>query len=153
MGAGGNGAIGRKDFAHWISVPTRWRDMDAMRHVNSAVYFTYLEAARMEYFRGAGLHTFKIDHKEGPAVISQTCNYRRQVFHPAVLEIGTRLVELKEKTFTVEYEVYFEGTDTLVCDGSTTMAWVDYERARGIPLPDALRKAIEEYEGRGVTAV
>ncbi len=31
-------------------VEIRWRDMDAFRHVNNAVYLTYLEEARDEWF-------------------------------------------------------------------------------------------------------
>ena len=31
-------------------VDIRWRDMDAFRHVNNAVYLTYLEEARDEWF-------------------------------------------------------------------------------------------------------
>jgi acyl-CoA thioester hydrolase len=31
-------------------VEIRWRDMDAFKHVNNSVYFTYLEEARDEWF-------------------------------------------------------------------------------------------------------
>ena len=32
----------------------RFRDVDAMGHVNNAVYFTYLEQTRVDYVRAAG---------------------------------------------------------------------------------------------------
>jgi acyl-CoA thioester hydrolase len=32
------------------TVQIRWRDMDAMRHVNNATYLTYLETAREPWF-------------------------------------------------------------------------------------------------------
>lgn len=133
-----------------MEIPTRWRDMDAMRHVNSAMYFTYFEAIRMAYFRQINLNKLRQPGKLGPAVISQTCNYREQVFHPTTLDAGIRTKSLSTKTFTVEYEFYFKDTDRLSCDGQTVMAWVDYEKARAIPVPEELRQGIFTLEGREI---
>lgn len=137
----------RSDFKHWLQIPTRWRDMDAMGHVNSAVYFTYFEIVRMWYFEQIGLNDLKVHGKVGPAVVSQACNYREQVFHPAVLDAGIRSTKIGTKSFTVEYEFYFEGTDRLVCDGNTVMVWVDYSAAKAIPVPAVLREGILAFEG------
>lgn len=137
----------RDDFKYWMSIPTRWSDMDPMQHVNSTTYFVYFEMVRMSYFEMLGLPKLKVPGKFGPAVISQTCNYRRQVRHPAVLDAGVRTREVEGKTITVEYEVYLEGTDRLVFDGQTVLAWVDYESEKAIPVPEALRDAISSYEG------
>ena len=38
------------EFAYTTHVDIRWRDMDAFNHVNNAVYQTYLEEARDEWF-------------------------------------------------------------------------------------------------------
>ena len=37
-------------FEH--QVPVRWRDVDALGHVNNAVYLTYLEEARDAFYTG-----------------------------------------------------------------------------------------------------
>lgn len=139
----------RADFRHWVRVPTRFRDVDPMRHVNSTVYFVYFETARLDYFTRAGLHEFRDGRRTGPAVVSQTCNYRRQVFHPSVIDVGIRLADVGNRSFTIEYELYLEGTDELVADGKTVMAWVDYRIAKAVPLPDELRRAIREFEAAG----
>lgn len=120
--------------------------MDAMGHVNSAVYFTYFEIVRMWYFGHIGLQHLKVEGKVGPAVVSQACNYREQVFHPAVLDAGIRSTKIGAKSFTVDYEFYLEDSDRLVCDGHTVMVWVDYEAARAIPIPDALREGILQFD-------
>lgn len=140
----------KSDFQFWIDISTRWRDLDAMNHVNSATYLTYFEIARMSYFDSIGLHDLKKPGVVGPAVVSQTCNYRQQVFHPSTLETGIRCSRLGTTSFTVEYEFYLEGTDTLVCDGSTTLAWLDYTIPKAVPFPDVLREAICALEGREV---
>lgn len=140
----------KSDFKFWLSIPTSWRDLDAMNHVNSATYLTYFEIARMEYFENIGLHKLKKPGVVGPAVVSQTCNYRQQVFHPSTLETGIRCSKMGTSSFTVEYEFYLEGTDTLVCDGSTTMVWLDYTVPKAVPFPDVLRDAINELEEREI---
>lgn len=136
----------RSDFNFWQTISTRWNDMDPMNHVNSATYFIYFEMVRMAYFEMLGLSKLKVQGKRGPAVISQTCNYRQQVFHPSTIDAGIRSTEVNTKTFIVEYEFYLTGTDTLVCDGKTIMAWVDYENPKAIPVPEVLREAILAYE-------
>lgn len=143
--------MARNDFKLWVSVPTRFRDLDTMKHVNSTVYFVYFEMARIAYFRDSGIGEFRTDGKRGIPVVSQTCNYRRQVFHPSNLEVGIRCFEMGEKTVHLGYEVYLEGSDTLVADGTTTSAWVDLTIPKSIPLPEELRSAIEAFEGASLT--
>lgn len=136
------------DFSYRLTIDTRWRDLDQMNHVNSAMYLTYFEIARMEYFDQVNLHDLKKPGVVGPAVVTQTCNYRQQLFHPSTLDVGIRCSRVGTKSFTVEYEMYLLDTDTLICDGSTTMAWVDYVNAKAIPIPDQLRAAIEAMEAQ-----
>lgn len=138
----------RNDFTFWMTIPTRWRDMDAMKHVNSTVYFTYFEAIRMAYFRQINLNDIRQPGKLGPAVISQTCNYRDQIFHPSQLDAGIRTTTMSTKSFTVEYEIYLKDTDRLMCDGNTVMVWVDYIKTKAVPMPERLRQGIFALEGR-----
>jgi len=39
-------------FRFFTTLEVRWRDLDALGHVNNAVYLTYLEQARVHYMRG-----------------------------------------------------------------------------------------------------
>jgi acyl-CoA thioester hydrolase len=38
-------------FRMAVPIEVRFRDLDAMGHVNNAVYFTYFEHARLHYLR------------------------------------------------------------------------------------------------------
>ncbi|HIA46839.1 MAG TPA: acyl-CoA thioesterase [Candidatus Hydrogenedentes bacterium] len=140
----------KSDFKYWITIPTRFRDLDTMNHVNSAMYLTYFEMARMDYFHSVGLLKLKEPGRRGPAVVTQTCNYKQQLFHPSIIEAGIRCSRIDTTSFTVEYEFYLKDSETLICDGTTTMTWVDYTIPKAIPVPDVLREAINELEGREV---
>lgn len=124
--------------------------MDVMGHVNSATYHTYFEIARMTYFDTVGLHDLKVVGKLGPAVVSQTCNYRRQIFHPATLHVGIRCSEIRNKTWMLDYGIFVNDEDTPSADGSSVMAWVDYVRAKAIPFPDSLRQSIAAHEEKAL---
>ena len=42
--------LSRADFDYWITLATRWGDLDAMQHVNHAAYLTFMETARLDYY-------------------------------------------------------------------------------------------------------
>ena len=44
-------ALTPADFRCWCDLAPRFRDLDAMGHVNNAVYFTFMEVARTRYVR------------------------------------------------------------------------------------------------------
>ena len=133
----------RSDFTFWITFPTRFRDMDVVGHVNSSVYFTYLENGRTEFFARSGVSALRVSGKWGIPVVSQTCNYREQVIHPETLDVGVRCSEMREKTVHLVYEIYRAGTDNLVADGSSISVWADLEAGKSVPLPPEIRRAIE----------
>ncbi len=39
-----------KDYSVVTEIPVAWGEMDALNHVNNAVYFRYFETARLDYF-------------------------------------------------------------------------------------------------------
>jgi acyl-CoA thioester hydrolase len=134
----------RSDFEHWHPIKVRWRDMDTQNHVNNVTYFTYLEIARMEFLRGLGLFELKEPGKFGPAVVTQTCNYKSQATYPSEIEVGIRPGKVTERSFSVLYEVYLKDTDKLLVDGHTVMTWVDFVKEKAISIPKELRERILE---------
>lgn len=136
----------RERFNNWVTIPVRWRDMDTNNHVNSSIFFTYFEIARMQYFRDIGLMGLKKPGIEGPAVVSNTCNYRQQVKEVTELDAGVRATEVRRRSFVIEYELYFKDSETLVADGNTVMAWIDYQTGKAIELPEALQQGIARVD-------
>ena len=121
--------------------------MDAVGHVNNAVYFTYCETGRIAYFDQIGIGDFA-EAVEGPALVHASLDYRRQVRYPAVLDVAVRATEVSARSFRMAYAIFFEATDTLVADGEAVVAWVAYAAGRATDLPDAVRAAISALEGR-----
>lgn len=135
-----------EDFRVRIVQEVRWGDMDAFGHVNNAKYFTYCESARIHYFEGIELDSYREDERHGPAVVTATCNFLRQVHHPATLEVGVRATQIGRKSFTLEYVIVRREDGERVADGSSVVVWVDYGEGKSIPLPEALKARIRELD-------
>jgi acyl-CoA thioester hydrolase len=135
------------DFNTRVTITTRWRDLDAMNHVNNATFLTYFESVRMHYFDLIGHTDAKDAGNEGTVVVTQTCNYRQQLHHPATLDCGIRCTKIGNSSMTLEYALYLQGTDELVCDGTSASAWIDYDVNKSMRLPDTIRNAIARHEG------
>ncbi len=134
----------RAEFRFWWPVTVRWGDMDAMGHVNNAIYFQYLESARIGYFETLVGWTGRDEGtgRQGPVVVSQTFHYRLQVYYPAELVVGVRCREVRNKSFVLEYGIFRKGTDELVGDGSSVVVWLDYDGGKALDIPPDLRQAL-----------
>ncbi len=133
----------RSEFRYWWPIIVRWKDMDAMGHVNNSTYFTYLESARIGYLAKLGcLGTLEGEVRTGAVVVSQTFHYRRQVKYPDELEVGVRCGEIRTRSFVLEYAVFRRGGDELVGNGFTVLAWLDYTAGQAIEIPPEMRKAL-----------
>lgn len=137
--------LNRNDFAAWKRIEVRWSDMDSMGHVNNAIYFTYLEQARIGFLRDQGAASGMKVGGKGFGLVSIGCDFRRQVHYPAQLDIGTRVTKIGNRSFHLEQGVFLEGDDTLMAHGRTVMCWVDYEQEKAIPLPDDIRAVLERF--------
>ena len=146
------------DLHVWIPVDVRWGDMDAYGHVNNARYFTYCESARIRYFEAVELEASRAGRdssadQEGPAVVSATCNFRRQVHYPAKLEVGARASKVGRSSFDLEYVIRYRAEDPsgrggeVVADGGSVVVWVDYAAGKSAPLPKSLKERIRQLDG------
>ncbi len=137
----------RGDFRFWWPLTVRWGDMDAMGHVNNIIYLQYLESARIGYFETLADWDGRAEGsgRQGPVLVSQTFNYRRMVFYPAELEVGVRCLEIRNRSFVLEYAIFRKGTDELVGDGSSVTVWLDYDANKSVDLPASLRQVLSTH--------
>jgi acyl-CoA thioester hydrolase len=136
----------RERFRVWYTVDVRWGDMDSFGHVNNAKYFTYYESARIRYFQEVGMLDHYESRRQAPAMVTTTCNFRRQARYPETLEVGIRIVKIGKSSFTHEYCIFLKDQDTVVADGTSVCAWIDYDANQSIMLPESLRARMHEID-------
>jgi acyl-CoA thioester hydrolase len=124
------------DFVHRERV--RFRDVDAMGHVNNAVFASYVEQARIEYLSSMGL-------LDGPLYMGMILARLELDFlapgqPQGEVEIGVRVTRSGNKSFELEYELQQDGS--AIARANTVLVAYDYERSQSMPLPDAWREQL-----------
>lgn len=128
-------------MTHTSRVPLRWSDLDALGHVNNAVYLTLCEQARTE-----ALEALMPDGWAGvsaPVLVSAGLVFRRPITRTGVAVVEATFDAPGRTSLATRYAVSLEGDDGGVCaEGEATLVWVDVATGRPVPVPDALRDAL-----------
>ncbi len=135
-------------YALVVPIEVRFRDVDSMRHVNNAVYFTYFENARIRYWSavpGIGSRR-EIDY----ILAHAECDFRSPATTEDDLACHIRVLNFGHTSFVFEYLVRDERSGRTVATGRTVQVMYDYEAARAKPLPEEFKQAIREFEGRDI---
>ena len=131
---------------HTVHIPVRWSDMDALGHVNNAVYSTYFEQARiawMESAAGDG-QPWPGSPGAGPVLVAVEAEFKRPVVYPATVVVEVSCEGAGRSSLPLDCRLTVEGEpDTVYATARTTLVWIDLETGRPTPLPDALRRLVE----------
>ena len=106
----------------------RFRDCDAMGHVNNAVYSTYLEEARLGVL--GGLNAFILARVE--------IDFRSELRLGEEVEVRTRCSRIGTKSFDLEH-VISASAGRVVVDAKSVLVSYDYALGESVPVPDELR--------------
>ena len=134
----------KNDFEHWMSLKTRWRDLDAMGHVNHAAYLTFMETARLDFYDSLGFSSRNSGQVNGIILASMNIQYHQQVSHPSDLDIGQRIVRVGSKSFDMLTSIFIKDNEYLVLSGLFTLVSFNYKSNETIPVPDIIRDMCRE---------
>lgn len=84
----------------------------------------------------------------GPILASITCNYRKQMNYPDTIQVGARISRIGRSSMTMEHAVFSEQQNTITADGHSVVVVFDYANNRPTRVPDDIRQAIEQLEGK-----
>ena len=130
----------RSDFDYWSSIKTRWRDMDALGHLNHAVYLGYMESARVDVYIQLGFSGIRKDMDESTILASMDVHYLSQVKHPASLDVGHRISRVGTKSFDFLAAVFNEEQEKPVCSALFKMVAFNYKMNQPILVPELIRE-------------
>ena len=121
-----------------------WGDMDAFQHINNTVYFRYFEDVRMEYFEKTGINQLMENQKIGAILGTTECKYLAPLTFPDNIILGTNVTQVKEKRFTMVYEMYSEKLAKVIAVGSGEIIYFDYIGNKTCVIPDEIKQKIME---------
>ena len=130
-----------------LSVPieVRFRDTDAMGHMNNAVFLTFLEVARAHYWKF--LFGTK-DYKDVGFILARAeVDYRSPAYCGETLMVGLRTEKLGESSFTMRYQIRERDLGRKIADAGTVLVMYDYAARKKTTIPKTIREAIQRCEG------
>lgn len=130
-----------KKLAHTTSIPIRWGDMDAYGHVNSTIYFRYMEQARVEWLEAMDI--LVRPKGDAPVIINASCTFLVPMNYPGTVEVRTYIGQLGRSSIPTYVEMRLEGDGTLYAEGAAKVVWMDTATGKSVPLPEHVRAALE----------
>ncbi|HMJ31576.1 MAG TPA: thioesterase family protein [Xanthobacteraceae bacterium] len=131
------------DFAHFAGITTRWIDNDVYGHVNNVVYYEFFDTVVNGYLIAQGA----LDIAKGAViglVVETHCNYFKPVAFPDKLRAGLRVAKLGTSSVRYEVGIFRNDDDTAAAQGHFVHVYVDRATNKPVPLPEALKQALEK---------
>jgi acyl-CoA thioester hydrolase len=133
-------------FRHVIPITVRFRDIDAMGHVNNAVFFTYLETARVSYFRQVVLQADPHNFTEMGVILAEiSCQFKAPIHYGQSVEVGTRIVEMRNSSLITQQRIEVNGQLAALSRG--VVVHYDYQTGQSARIPREIRTRVAAFEG------
>ena len=132
----------RAAYPHLLPITTRWMDNDQYGHVNNVVYYAWFDTVVNRWLieRGA------LDTERGDViglVVETHCNYFAPLSFPTTVHAGLRVARLGGSSVRFEIGLFGDDADRAAAQGHFVHVYVDRVTRRPVPLPAAVRAALE----------
>ena len=116
------------DFYFTHEINTRFRDIDAFKHVNNAVFLSYFEDARKSFFE-----RWHINLKDKSLIVASVkIDYVKQITHPSNCVIGQRVSRLGNTSFDILSILFYNEKQASI--STTTVVCYDFLKKKTISL-------------------
>lgn len=123
-------------------IQLRFRDLDAIGHVNAPVYFSYLETGRLEMFNRMAGKKMKLDEIDF-IVARLEGDYLSPVVLGDELKLGTRLASLGKTSCVVEQLLEANGKPAF--RAREVLVFYDREKKSKKPVPGYVLEGAGEF--------
>jgi acyl-CoA thioester hydrolase len=124
-----------------IPMTVRFHDLDALGHVNNAVYLTYIEAARLAYFA----HLKITDPVQPSLMLARVeADYFRPVLMQHDVRVTASISRIGNKSLNMQHDIIADGV--MAAKLETVLVWYDHEAQTSVVVPDEVRRTILTWE-------
>ena len=129
----------------------RFGDTDASGRIFYVSLLTHLDAAEAEFLRSLGVGYREIqDRKTGFPRVRVECDYTGALVYDDLMKIAVTVDRIGGASFTLAFDVTVDGRNA--ARGKVTIVAFSRETERPIPLPEKLRRALEDYRGSSASS-
>ncbi len=117
-------------------------DNDSYGHVNNVTYYSYFDTAVNEHLiRSGGLDIR--DGGEIGIVVETMCRFHRSLSFPDVVDAGLVVTKIGRSSVRYEIGLFRQGEPDAAATGHFVHVWVDRKSQQPVPIPPAIRAALE----------
>jgi acyl-CoA thioester hydrolase len=121
-------------FSHGMDV--RWREMDALGHVNNAQYLSYVEETRVQWFNS--LQNGWQEGDAAPIVAAIHVDFRKPIVWPEQITVSLFAEKRGSKSATIGHRIHSAGDVSVIyAEGYTVLVWID-RTGQTVALPDSI---------------
>lgn len=132
----------RNSYRVFRAISTRWSDNDVYGHVNNVIYYSWFDTAVNAYLIEQGALDIHAGQTIG-LVIETHCNYFASLAFPQQVEAGIRVAHIGSSSVRYEVGLFAQGEAQSAAAGHFVHVYVDRVTRRPVPLPAALRAALQ----------
>jgi acyl-CoA thioester hydrolase len=126
------------------NIEVRFRDLDALGHVNNAVYFTYFEEGRKHFskkvFKVSDISDFKF------IMAHIQCDFIKPIQFDDHVILQMWVKDIGTKSFSFEYRLVDFSDETMVyATGESIQVCYDYEKNSSMEVPAIMRERLTRY--------
>ncbi len=131
-------------------IQMRFRDIDGMGHVNNAVYLSYIELARTQfYMEVAGRRSLdEIDF----ILAHVDIDFESQSVWGDRIQVAVWPSKIGTSSFTLSYEITETRSRRVLARAKSVLVTYDYEKKKAKPIPPEFRQLLEKSLEAGVAS-
>jgi acyl-CoA thioester hydrolase len=133
------------DYKYKTDIPIRFSDIDSFGHVNNAVYLTYFEIARTNYWK----EVIGWDWNHAGIILGRSeINYLKPITINDQIACYVRTIRIGNSSFDVMHVLVkiTEHGEEIVTTGKTVCISYDYSANKSVSIPPAERSSMIEYD-------
>jgi acyl-CoA thioester hydrolase len=135
------------EYRFYYPIQVRWMDLDTQWHVNNSRFLSFLETARLAYIRQLGLWDGKSFFDINLIVADVHLTFVAPIELDQHIRVGVRVERIGNKSLIFDSQIEDAETGVVAATSSIVMVAYDYASRNAMPVPDAWRQAIREFEG------
>jgi acyl-CoA thioester hydrolase len=123
---------------HRTAIQIRFKDVDALGHVNNANHVTYFEYARIRFFDELIGGDIDWDN-EGMILAHQQVSYKKPIYLKDEISVLTWFVKSGTTSFELGYDIVRkekDGSETVCATGSSVQVCYNYKTQMPVPIPE-----------------
>ena len=129
------------EYPYVIAITTRWMDNDIYGHVNNVAFYSFFDTAANRFLIERGGLDLARSAVIG-LVVESHCTYHAPLAYPEPVRAGVRVDKLGHRAVTYGIAI-FGADDRAAAHGQFVHVFVDRQTRTAVPIPAALRAALE----------